>query len=99
MATKTSTVAMVNGAGVPMGLVIRGKPITDQWMLHRTDCQDMKAIRKALRPFPRAMAVAIEEFASLDEARADFNESMGEAGGFDEGGWDFDTDVTVKPCI
>lgn len=90
-------VATVNTAQLPMGLLLRGKAITDDWQLHIEGCADLKAIQKVLRG-----RHAIDFHDSIDAARDDFNADMGPGGtaGFtdEEGGWDFDAHVSVKPC-
>ena len=93
------TVTMINCANMAAsGILIRGKRITDEWQVHAEGCRDLKEMRGT---FGRYMPDAFQIFQSVDDARTDFNAEMGDGGtgGFGEGeGWDFDRDVTVKPC-
>jgi hypothetical protein len=54
------------------------------------------------RIFGRFSSHAFQKFDSLVAARDNFNAEMGAGGsaGFteEEGGWDFNRDVSVKPC-
>ena len=79
------------------GILIRGKQITDDWQLHADECRDLKEMR---RIFGRHDSFAFRPFDSVEAARTDFNAEMGDGGteGFVSGGWDFDCDVSIKPC-
>ena len=81
------------------GIMIRGKRITDDWQVHRVGCRDGRDLK---RIFGRYDANLVSATGTLDAVRDAFNADMGPGGaaGFteDEGGWDFDRDVRVKPC-
>lgn len=96
----TKTVVLVNCANMgASGILVRGKRISDDWQLHAEGCRDLKEMRRIFGRFnPAAFDAPVE---SIDAARDAFNADMGGGGeaGFEEGtGWDFDRDVTVKPC-
>lgn len=71
------------------GILVRGKRISDEFQLHRTGCQDDKAMRKI---FGRVAPAAFETFDTIEAARESFNADLGDMG------WDFDEHVSVKPC-
>lgn len=72
------------------GILVRGKKVTDEFQLHTTGCQDEKAMKKT---FGRYAADAFEVYETIEAARVEFNNDLGEMG------WDFDQHVTIKPCV
>lgn len=84
------TYTLINCANMAgSGILVRGKPVTDEFQIHAKGCRDEKAMRKIFRRFHSS---AFEDFETIDEARASFNADLAETG------WDFDSDVTLKPC-
>ena len=89
----TATVALVQTAGLSaIGLILRGKQIKDDWQVHALGCRDLLAIQKVVRG-----RIQTEE-GTIAELRESFNADLGEAAGFTNGGWDFDTHVNICPC-
>ena len=81
------------------GILVQGKQISDDWQVHAEGCRDLKEMQSI---FGRVARHAFQKFDSLVAARDNFNAEMGAGGsaGFtdEEGGWDFNRDVSVKPC-
>jgi hypothetical protein len=93
----TARVAIFNCANLAAaGVMLRGKRVSGDWQVHRVGCRDLTDLLRLSR------GRLTQYFASVAEARAEFNADMGPGGtaGFseEEGGWDFDRDCEIKPC-